>query len=126
MIGHHEPKMLALILGSQGVHIDGDVCVDAPGLSELIGWASVLSNPAAFAWRSTATGERHLQVGGWSTQDPVHGRVTVLLDGDHHRDVWDTVLADDLRCGDEKRLDLDRLRRVALTRERREQAGVAA
>ena len=126
MIGHREPTMMTLLLGSQDMNIDGDVCVNVPGLDELIGWSSVLSNPAAFAWRSTVTGERHLQVCGGSTQDPVHGRVSVVLDGDRHREVWDTVLANDLRCGDEERVDLERLRRVARTLERHEQARPAA
>ena len=81
MIGHREPKMLTLLLGSRGVNIDGDVCVDVPGPAEFVRWASLLSTPVAFAWRSTVPGERHLQVCGSSTQDPVHGRVTVVLDG---------------------------------------------
>ena len=126
MIGHREPKMLTLLLSSRGVNIDGDVCVDVPGPAEFVRWASLLSTPVAFAWRSMVTGERHLQVCGSSTQDPVHGRVTVVLDGDRHRDVWDAVQENDLRCGREEPIDLARLRRLAQTRERRPQAMPAA
>lgn len=126
MIGHREPKMLTLLLGSRGVNIDGDVCVDVPGPAEFVRWASLLSTPVAFAWRSTVTGERHLQVCGSSTQDPVHGRVTVVLDGDRHRDVWDAVQENDLRCVDEEPIDLERLRQLAQTRERQQQAMPAA
>jgi hypothetical protein len=126
MIGHREPKMLTLLLSSRGVNIDGDVCVDVHGPAEFVRWASLLSTPVAFAWRSTVTGERHLQVCGSSTHDPVHGRVTVVLDGDRHRDVWDAVQENDLRCGDEEPIDLERLRQVAQTPERHQQAMPAA
>jgi hypothetical protein len=127
MIAHREPRMLTLLLGSRGVKIDGNVCVDVPGPAEFVRWASLLSHPVAFAWRSTATGARHLQVCGSSTHDPVHGRVTVVLDGDRHRDVWDALQKDDLGCGDEEPIDLDRLRQAAQTpRDRRDQALPAA
>jgi hypothetical protein len=126
MIGHREPEMLSLLLDSRRVSINGDVCVDVHGPAELVRWAGVLSNPVAFAWRSTVTGERHLQVCGSSTQDPVHGRVTVVLDGDRHRDMWDAVQENDLMCGDEEPIDFERLRHVALMRERHDQAVPAA
>lgn len=130
VIGHHEPKMMTLLRGSRGVNIDGDVFVDALGPPEFVRWLRVLSNPVTFAWRSTVTGERHVQVCGSSTQDPVHGRVTVVLDGDRHRDLWDAVLEDDLRCGDETTIDLDRLLQLAqlarIPGERRSQTMPAA
>lgn len=126
MVANSEPQMLALLLGSQSVKVDGDVCVDVDGPTEFVTWATVLLNPAVFAWRSTVTGERRLQVCGNSTHDPVHGRVTVVLDGDRHRDLWDAMQQDDLRCGDEERIDLQRLRQAALKRNRRERATPAA
>jgi len=127
MIAHREPRMLTLLLGSRGLSIDGNVCVDVPGPAELVKWISVLSNPMAFAWRSTVTGERRLQVLGHSTHGPVHGRVAVELDGDCHRDVWDALQKDDLGCGDEEPIDLERLRQAAQTpRDRRDQALPAA
>jgi hypothetical protein len=125
MVGNPQPQMLALLLGSQNVNVDGDVCVDVDGPTEFVRWASVLSNPAAFAWRSTVTGERRLQICGSSAQDPVHGLVTVVLDGDRHRDLWDAMQRDDLQCGDEERIDLERLRR-ALRNGLHEQAMPAA
>ena len=126
MVANSEPQMLALLLGSQSVQVDGDVCVDVDGPIEFVTWASVLLNPAVFAWRSTVTGERRLQVCGNSTHDPVHGRVTVVLDGDRHRDLWDAMQQDDLRCGDDERINLALLRQAALKRKRREQATPAA
>jgi hypothetical protein len=115
MNGYREPTMLTLLLDSRRVNIDGNVCVDVPGPAEFIQWVSVLSNPVAFAWRSTKTGERYLQVCGSSTQDPVHGRVTAVLDGDRHRDLWDALQGDDLRCGDEEPVGLELLRQMAQT-----------
>ena len=126
MVEYRDPQMLALLLESQSVKIDGDICVDVVGPTDFLRWASVLLNPAVFAWRSTVTGERRLQVCGNSTHDPVHGRVTVVLDGDRHRDLWDAMQQDDLRCGDEERIDLQRLRQAELKRRRREQAMPAA
>jgi hypothetical protein len=126
VIGHREPRMLSLLLNCRCVSINGDVCVHAHGPAELVRWAGVLSNPAAFAWRSTVTGERHLQVCGSSTQDPVHGRVTVVLDGDRHRDMWDALQENDLMCGDEEPIDIERLRRAAMMRRRQEQGVPAA
>lgn len=126
MIAYRDPQMLALLLGSQSVRIEGDICVDVDGPTELVGWASVLVNPTVFAWRSTVTGERCLQVCGSSAHDPVHGRVTVVLDGDRHRDLWDAMQQDDLRCGEEERIDVQLLRQAALKRRRRERAASAA
>ncbi|HJR89346.1 MAG TPA: hypothetical protein VJ782_04215 [Aeromicrobium sp.] len=121
-----DPQMLELLLGSQSVEIDGDICVDVVEPTEFLRWARVLLNPAVFAWRSTVTGERRLQICGNSAHYPVHGRVTVVLDGDRHRDLWDAMQQDDLRCGEEERIDLLRLRQAALKRRRREQATRAA
>ena len=126
MVGYPQPQMLALLLGSQSVEVDGDVCVEVDGPTEFVMWANVIRNPAVFAWRSTVTGQRRLQICGSSAQDPVHGCVTVVLDGDRHRDLWDAMQQDDLRCGDEERIDIDRLRQVALRCERHEQAMPAA
>lgn len=113
MGGHCEPKMLALLLGSRAVRIDGNVRVDVRGPAEFLRWANVLSNPVAFAWRSTGTGSRHLEVCGSSTEEPVDGYVWVVLDGDLNRDMWDAVLKNDLGYGDEESIDLERLRQVA-------------
>ncbi len=126
MVVNREPPMLALLLGSQSVNVDGDVCVDADGPTEFVTWADVLVNPTVLAWRSAVTGERRLQIFGSSVQDPVHGRVTVVLDGDRYRELWDSMQQDDLRCGDEERIDLARLRQAALKRKRRERATTAA
>jgi hypothetical protein len=52
--------------------------------------------------------------------------VTVVLDGDRHRHMWDALQENDLRCGDEEPIDIERLRRAALTRERHEQDVPAA
>lgn len=113
VIAHREPRMMTLLRGSGGVHINGDVRVDAAGPLEFVGWIRVLSNPKTFAWRSTVLGERRVQMCGSSTRYPVHGRVTVVLDGDRHRDLWDAVLEDDLSCGDEAAIDIDRLLHLA-------------
>jgi hypothetical protein len=119
MIGHREPKMLALLLDSCAVRIDGNVSVDVRGPSELVRWANLLSEPVAFAWRSSVTGARHLEVCGSSTDEPVDGYVWVVLDGDLHRDVWDAVLKDDLGCGQEEPIDLGQVRQAARTLEDR-------
>jgi hypothetical protein len=126
MIGQREPEMLTLLLNSRLVTINGDVCVHVQGPTEFVRWAGVLSNPVAFAWRSTVTGERHLQVCGSSTEDPIYGRVTVVLDGDRHRSTWDAVQENDLMCGDEEPIDIERLRQAAPMRERHRQAVPAA
>jgi hypothetical protein len=87
---------------SRELDIVGDVTAAVDNPSELLAWASILTQPTIVAWRSEDSGQRYLQVTAERRREPVRGRITAVLHCDEHREFWNELLPDDLKPGGER------------------------
>ncbi len=81
-----ELKILLRI--SRELDIVGDVTAIVDNPSELLAWATTLTDPAVTAWRATGSGSRYLQVSATHTHEPVRGQITAVLHCDQHVEFW--------------------------------------
>ena len=80
-----DARELAILLRiSRELDIVGDTSATVDNPSELLAWATILTNPAIVAWHAKDSGNRFLQVTADHERAPVRGRVTAVLPGDHH------------------------------------------
>jgi hypothetical protein len=99
-----ERQMGVLLRISQTIDVVGDVSLTVANPSELIAWATTLSDPMIFAWRGHMSGNRFVHVTAVHARTPVHGRVTAALEADDHLSFWNALVAGDLEPGDERSL----------------------
>jgi hypothetical protein len=78
--------------------------VDSP--SELLAWASVLSDAQIVGWRAKDSGHRYVQVTAERRTAPVRGRVTAVLPCEQHRQFWDALGLGDLSPDGNEHLDV--------------------
>ena len=77
-----DARELAILLRiSRELDIVGDISATVDNPSELLAWATILTNPAIVAWRAKDSGNRYLQVTADHQRAPVRGRVTAVLPG---------------------------------------------
>ena len=101
-----DARELAILLRiSRELDIVGDISATVDNPSELLAWATILTNPAIVAWRAKDSENRFLQVTADHQRAPVRGRVTAVLPGDHHPEFWNALGLDDLAAGSRKQLN---------------------
>ncbi len=98
---------------SRELDIVGDVTAIVDNPSELVAWATTLTDPTLLAWRAADSGSRYLQVSATHTREPIRGKVTAVLHCDQHPEFW-RELSDnhDLEVGDRVPLTLANLSRA--------------
>jgi len=77
-----DARELAILLRiSRELDIVGDISATVDNPSEVLAWATILTNPEIVAWRARDSGHRYLQVTANHERAPVRGRVTAVLPG---------------------------------------------
>jgi len=100
MYPSREAREIEILLRiSRELDVCGDVTATVDNPSELIAWASVLSDPAIVAWRATDSRCRFVQVSADHHRAPVRGRVAAVLTCDQHPAFWDALDLADLTAG---------------------------
>jgi hypothetical protein len=87
------------------IDVGGDVTATVDSPSELLAWASVLSDAQIVGWRAKDSGHRYLQVTAERRSAPVRGRITAVLPCEQHRRFWDALGLGDLDHEGTKHLD---------------------
>lgn len=94
-----DAREIAILLRiSRELDVVGDVTATVDNPSELLAWASVLSDPDIVAWRSQDPAHGYVQVTAVHKGAPVRGRVTAVLRGAHHPEFWHTLGLDQLEA----------------------------
>ena len=92
MYPSQDARELAVLLRiCRDLDVVGDVSVTVDSPSELLAWASVLSDAHVLAWRAKDSGHRYVQVTAERRTAPVRGRVTAVLPCEQHREFWDAL-----------------------------------
>lgn len=73
---------------SRELDVVGDITAIVDNPSELLAWATTLTDPALVAWRAADSGSRYLQVSATHTREPIRGQVTAVLHCDQHLAFW--------------------------------------
>lgn len=73
---------------SRELDVIGDLTAIVDNPSELLAWATTLTDPALVAWRAADSGSRYLQVSAAHTREPIRGQVTAVLHCDQHLNFW--------------------------------------
>jgi hypothetical protein len=108
-----EARELAILLKiSRELDIVGDVSSTVDNPSEILAWASILTQPSIAAWRAQDSGHRYLQVTAHHHRTPVHGRVTAVLQCEQHLEFWHALALERLAPGETRRLDVPALSRA--------------
>jgi hypothetical protein len=89
-------ELSVLLRISRELDVVGDVSATVDNPSELIAWASILSEAEIVAWRSKDSGHRYIQVTADHRSAPVRGRVTAVLACDQHLEFWHALGLDEL------------------------------
>jgi|SRR6478735_2253742 hypothetical protein len=101
-----DARELAILLRiSRELDIVGDISATVDNPSELLAWATILTDPAIVAWRAKDSSHRYLQVTADHTRAPVRGRVTAVLPAEQHREFWRALGLDELAPGARVHLD---------------------
>jgi hypothetical protein len=107
MYRSQEAREIAILLRiSRELDVCGDLTATVDNPSELIAWASVLTDPAIVAWQATDSRSRFVQVSADHHRAPVRGRVAAVLTCDHHPEFWDALDLADLPTGRTRSLTL--------------------
>jgi hypothetical protein len=95
---------------SRELDVVGDVTAIVDNPSELLAWATTLTDPAPLAWRASDSGGRYVQVSATHDREPIRGQITAVLHCDHHMEFWNELTeARDLESGDKAPLTLAHL-----------------
>ena len=78
------------------IDVVGDVTATVDSPSELLAWASVLSDAQIVGWRARDSGHRYLQVTAERRSAPVRGRITAVLPCEQHPEFWRALGLDGL------------------------------
>src|SRR3954470_2143979 len=98
-------RELAILLRiCRELDICGDVTATVDNPSELVAWATVLTQPHVRAWRAHDSGNRYIQVAADHRRAPVRGHVAAVLACDHHEEFWTQCGLDDLESGESRDL----------------------
>src|SRR4051812_27365983 len=89
---------------SRELDVCGDLTATVDNPSELIAWASVLTDPTVRAWRPQDSGSRFVQVSADHHKAPVRGHVSAVLACEQHAHFWDALHLDDLQPGSTRSL----------------------
>ena len=73
---------------SRELDVVGDVTAIVDNPSELLAWATTLTDPTLVAWRAADSGSRYLHVSATHAREPIHGKVTAVLHCDQHLEFW--------------------------------------
>ncbi len=73
---------------SRELDVVGDVTAIVNNPSELLAWATTLTDATVVAWRSADSGSRYVQVSATHSREPIRGQVTAVLHCDQHREFW--------------------------------------
>src|SRR5690348_13049502 len=84
-------EITTLLRISREVDFCGDLTATVDNPSELIAWASVLTQPEIVAWQATDSGCRFVQVSANHHRAPVPGRVAAVLTCEQHPAFWDAL-----------------------------------
>lgn len=94
MSPHSAARELGLLLRmSQEIDVVGDVTAIVANPSELIAWATTLSDPTIVAWQAEDSGRRYVQVSATHQRVPVRGHVAAVLHCEQHPEFWDGLTA---------------------------------
>jgi hypothetical protein len=106
MYPSHDARELSVLLRiCRDLDVIGDVTATVDSPSELVAWASVLSDAHIVAWRAKDSGHRYVQVTAERRTAPVRGRVTAVLPCEQHRRFWDALGLGDLAPDGNEDLD---------------------
>lgn len=98
---------------SRELDVVGDVTAIVDDPSELLAWATTLTDPTLTAWRATGSGSRYLHVSAAHTHEPIRGQITAILHCDQHLEFWQELGdARDLEAGNSTPLSLTDLSRA--------------
>jgi hypothetical protein len=103
----HELAILLRI--SRELDVCGDLTATVDNPSELIAWASVLTDPAVLAWRARDSGCRFVHVDADHQRAPVRGHVSAILSCEKHPEFWDALHVEDLEPGRARSLKINNL-----------------
>jgi hypothetical protein len=107
-----EERELAILLRiSRELDLCGDVTATVGDPSELLAWATILSEHTVSAWRAQDSGHRFLQVAADHHGAPIRGHVAAVLDSESHRE-FSACGLDGLGPGETRRLVLADLARA--------------
>jgi hypothetical protein len=110
MYPSQEAREIAILLRiSHELDVCGDLTATVDSPSELIAWASVLSDPAIVAWQASDSRCRYVQVSADHHGPPVRGRVAAVLTCDHHPGFWEALPLEDLPAGRARSLNVQDL-----------------
>jgi hypothetical protein len=105
-----DARELAILLRiSRELDIVGDISATVDNPSEVLAWATILTNPEIVAWRARDSGHRYLQVTANHERAPVRGRVTAVLPCEQHAEFWCALGLDELESGGREHLALTAL-----------------
>jgi hypothetical protein len=92
-------ELAILIRISRELDIVGDVSATVDNPSELLAWASILTDATIAAWRAQDSGHRYLQVTADHRRAPIRGRVSAVLPCEQHLEFWRALELDQLEPG---------------------------
>jgi hypothetical protein len=99
-------ELTILLRISRELDIVGDVSATIDNPSELLAWATILTDPEIVAWRGRDSGHRFLHVTADHERAPVRGRVTAVLPCEQHLAFWRTLGLDELEPGSREHLSI--------------------
>ncbi|MGC1208478.1 MAG: hypothetical protein WA880_11045 [Ornithinimicrobium sp.] len=90
---------------SRELDVVGDVTAIVDNPSELLAWATTLTDPSVTAWIASGSGSRYVQVSAIHSHEPIRGEVTAVLRCDQHVDFWrELTSAHKLKAGEKEHL----------------------
>ncbi len=114
-VARQQHGMVALDAGVAAPVLDvvGEVTAIVDNASELLAWATTLTDPALVAWRAADSGSRYLQVSAIHAREPIRGQITAVLRCDQHPEFWRELCdTHDLDVGDRTPLSFADLSRA--------------
>ena len=102
----HARELAILLRISRELDIVGDVSATVDNPSELLAWATILTDPTVAAWCAQDSGHRYIQVTADHARAPVRGRVTAVLPCEQHPEFWNALALDQVSPGDTRTLSI--------------------
>jgi hypothetical protein len=113
MYPSREARELAILLRiSRELDICGDITATVDNPSELLAWATILSEHRIRGWRAQDSGHRYVEVAADHRRAPVRGHVAAVLDCEEHVEFWAACGLDDLARGESQHLSAADLSRA--------------
>jgi hypothetical protein len=110
MYPSRDARELAILLRiSRELDIVGDISATVDNPSEILAWATILTNPEIVAWRAKDSAHRYLQVTANHERAPIRGRITAVLPCEQHAEFWRALGLDQLESGAAEDLALSAL-----------------